>query len=219
MSRIIRNMLTGLAGRGKCLLLQAFGVALAGALTPTFALAAEHATYTYCISHADEPGCSPSSAVAAGNEWLHYGGDQANTRYSALKQINTSNVKNLRVAWIHSLGSLESQESTPLVVGDTMYVTTLHRAEVRLRARRQDRQDEVEARAGDAQRLLRDGVLRPGQPRRRLRQRQDLLRPAGRQAGGARRQHRQGAVDGDGGRLQDRATPSPRRRWSTRTWW
>jgi PQQ-dependent dehydrogenase (methanol/ethanol family) len=66
-----------------------------------------------------------SSAIAqASNEWLHYGGDQANTRYSALSQINTGNVKNLRVAWIHSLGSLESQESTPLVVGDTMYVST-----------------------------------------------------------------------------------------------
>jgi PQQ-dependent dehydrogenase (methanol/ethanol family) len=66
-----------------------------------------------------------SSAMAqAGNEWLHYGGDQSNTRYSSLSQINTGNVKNLRVAWMHSLGSLESQESTPLVVGDTMYVTT-----------------------------------------------------------------------------------------------
>jgi len=66
-----------------------------------------------------------SSAMAqASNEWPHYGGDYANTRYSSLKEINTGNVGNLRVAWIHSLGSLESQESTPLVVGDTMYVTT-----------------------------------------------------------------------------------------------
>jgi PQQ-dependent dehydrogenase (methanol/ethanol family) len=60
----------------------------------------------------------------ASNEWAHYGGDYANTRYSSLNQINTGNVKNLRVAWIHSLGTLESQESSPLIVGDTMYVTT-----------------------------------------------------------------------------------------------
>ena len=33
-------------------------------------------------------------------------------------------MKKLRVAWIHSLGTLESQQSTPLIVGDTMYVTT-----------------------------------------------------------------------------------------------
>jgi len=60
----------------------------------------------------------------AGAEWPHYGGDQWNTRYSTLNEINTGNVSTLKVAWMHSLGSLESQESTPLIVGDTMYVTT-----------------------------------------------------------------------------------------------
>ncbi|HZP88472.1 MAG TPA: PQQ-dependent dehydrogenase, methanol/ethanol family [Burkholderiales bacterium] len=66
-----------------------------------------------------------SAAMAqAGNEWPHYGGDYGNTRYSSLNQINTSNVKNLKVQWMHSLGSLESQQSSPLIVGDTMYVTT-----------------------------------------------------------------------------------------------
>ncbi len=67
---------------------------------------------------------SAAVMAQAANEWLHYGGDQSNTRYSTLSQINTGNVKNLRVLWMHSLGSLESQQSTPLVVGDTMYVTT-----------------------------------------------------------------------------------------------
>lgn len=66
-----------------------------------------------------------SSAVAqSGNEWVTYGGDNANTRYSSLDQINSKNAGKLRVAWIRSLGTLESQESTPLVIGDTMYVTT-----------------------------------------------------------------------------------------------
>ena len=60
----------------------------------------------------------------ASNEWPHYGGDQSNTRYSSLNQINTGNVSTLHVVWMHSLGSLESQESTPLVIGDSMYVTT-----------------------------------------------------------------------------------------------
>jgi len=58
----------------------------------------------------------------AGNEWTKYGGDYANTRYSTLNQINTGNVNKLKVAWIHSLGALETQEATPLIVGDTMYV-------------------------------------------------------------------------------------------------
>lgn len=60
----------------------------------------------------------------ASNEWPHYGGDYANTRYSTLNQINTDNVKNLRVLWMHSLGSLESQQSSPLIIDGTMYVTT-----------------------------------------------------------------------------------------------
>ncbi len=69
-------------------------------------------------------GTASSAMAQAGNEWLHYGGDYANTRYSSLSQINTRNVNKLRVAWMHSLGTLESQQSTPLVVGDTLYVTT-----------------------------------------------------------------------------------------------
>ncbi len=62
--------------------------------------------------------------AGSGKEWNTYGGDQANTRHSTLTQINTKNVHQLKVSWVRSLGSLESQESTPLVIGDTMYVTS-----------------------------------------------------------------------------------------------
>lgn len=65
-----------------------------------------------------------SAHAQSANEWPMYGGDYANTRYSALSQINTKNVGKLRVAWLRSLGTLESQQSTPVVVGDTMYVST-----------------------------------------------------------------------------------------------
>src|SRR6266542_3492959 len=66
-----------------------------------------------------------SSAWAqSGNEWVMYGGDHANTRYSTLDQITTQNVSKLRVAWIRSLGSVESQEATPILVGKTIYVST-----------------------------------------------------------------------------------------------
>ncbi len=67
-----------------------------------------------------------TSAVTAesGKEWTMYGGDYGNTRYSSLNQITSKNVSKLRVAWIRSLGTLESQESSPVIVGDTMYVTT-----------------------------------------------------------------------------------------------
>jgi len=66
----------------------------------------------------------PPARAQSGGEWTTYGGDYANTRYSSLNQITTSNVGRLRVAWLRTLGSLESQEATPIVIGDTMYVST-----------------------------------------------------------------------------------------------
>jgi len=65
-----------------------------------------------------------AARAESGKEWSTYGGDVANTRYSTLDQIKTSNVKNLKVAWAFPLGVLEGQETTPLVVGGTMYVTS-----------------------------------------------------------------------------------------------
>jgi PQQ-dependent dehydrogenase (methanol/ethanol family) len=68
-----------------------------------------------------------SNATAqTGAVWGVYGGDTANTRYSTLNQVNTSNVGRLKVAWALQLGSLRSQESTPILVGDVLYVTSSH---------------------------------------------------------------------------------------------
>ncbi len=47
-----------------------------------------------------------------------------NTRFSPLKQIDANNVKHLGLVYSFQLGSLRSNESSPLVIGDTMYVTT-----------------------------------------------------------------------------------------------
>ena len=64
------------------------------------------------------------AATAQAQNWPVYGGDTGNTRYSASKQINTTNVGKLNVEWALQLGSLRSQESTPILVGDTLYVTS-----------------------------------------------------------------------------------------------
>jgi alcohol dehydrogenase (cytochrome c) len=68
------------------------------------------------------------SAPAAGQttDWPVYGGDTGNTRYSPLQTLTPANVGKLKVAWALQLGSLRSQESTPVVVGDTLYVTSSH---------------------------------------------------------------------------------------------
>jgi len=62
--------------------------------------------------------------ATAGNGWPMYGGGYDNTRYSPLKQINNDNVGRLKLAYSFSLGSLRSNEATPIVIGDTMYVST-----------------------------------------------------------------------------------------------
>ena len=56
------------------------------------------------------------------NNWAKQEGDYANTRYSKLDQINTKNVKDLKVAWTFSTGVLRGHEGSPLVIGNIMYV-------------------------------------------------------------------------------------------------
>jgi len=66
-------------------------------------------------------------------EWPYYGGDAGGMKYSPLKQINSTNVARLQVAWIFHTGDLSDGktypqrsafESTPLVVEGVMYLTT-----------------------------------------------------------------------------------------------
>ena len=58
------------------------------------------------------------------SNWAMQAGNFANHRYSALKQVNAKNVKNLQVAWMFSTGVLRGHEGSPLVIGDTMYLHT-----------------------------------------------------------------------------------------------
>jgi len=68
--------------------------------------------------------CTDTALAQSTTGWPVYGGDSGNTRYSKLDQITTKNVQRLKVAWVLQLGTLEAQESTPLVIGDTLYVTS-----------------------------------------------------------------------------------------------
>ena len=65
-----------------------------------------------------------SRAGGDANNFLHTNGNYAQTRYYPASQINTSNVKNLRPAWIFQTEVTESQETTPIVVNGVMYITT-----------------------------------------------------------------------------------------------
>lgn len=57
-------------------------------------------------------------------DFLLTNGNYAQTRYYPASQINRKNVKNLHVAWIFQTDVKESLETSPIVVGGVMYVTT-----------------------------------------------------------------------------------------------
>ena len=57
-------------------------------------------------------------------DWPQHGHGYDNTRYSPLASINTGNVDKLKLAYSFQLGSLRSNEAAPIVIGDTMYVST-----------------------------------------------------------------------------------------------
>jgi len=56
--------------------------------------------------------------------WVMQGGNYAHWNYSDIKQINAQNAKNLRPEWTFSTGVLRGHESSPLVIGDVMYLVT-----------------------------------------------------------------------------------------------
>jgi len=57
-------------------------------------------------------------------DWLNYGLDYAETRFSRLTEINTANVRELGLAWHYDLNSRRGVEATPLVADGIMYVTS-----------------------------------------------------------------------------------------------
>ena len=79
-------------------------------------------------------------AMADTLAWPSYGRDYTNRRFSRLSQINTGNVKELRQAWKYNTGLPYSFENSPIVVGNTMYISTPLNQVVALDARTGQRQ-------------------------------------------------------------------------------
>ena len=71
---------------------------------------------------------TPLNPAPPGNEWRVYGHDLANTRYSPLDQIAPQTLADLHVAWRWSNEAgqpIENRnESTPIMVGGTLYFTS-----------------------------------------------------------------------------------------------
>jgi alcohol dehydrogenase (cytochrome c) len=68
---------------------------------------------------ADDLRAQPPSA-----NWTSYNGDYTGRRFSALHEITSANVTQLRASWIFHLSNSERLEVTPVVVNGVMYVTS-----------------------------------------------------------------------------------------------
>jgi alcohol dehydrogenase (cytochrome c) len=63
------------------------------------------------------------NAAKEQHNWLTYWGDYSAVRHRALDQINTRNVKDLRVEWMFQTGVPGAFQTVPLVVDGVMYFT------------------------------------------------------------------------------------------------
>ncbi|MEJ7829213.1 MAG: PQQ-binding-like beta-propeller repeat protein [Segetibacter sp.] len=71
------------------------------------------------------------------SDWRNYGGNKAGNRYSSLKEINTDNVKNLKIAWMYDTAEDSAHnilrrnieiQCQPIMVNDVLYgLTPLHK--------------------------------------------------------------------------------------------
>ena len=63
-------------------------------------------------------GCSQQA------DWPLYGREYNNQRFSPLKQIDTSNVAHLKLAWRYHTGRHATFQASPIVINGVMYLTT-----------------------------------------------------------------------------------------------
>jgi quinoprotein glucose dehydrogenase len=76
----------------------------------------------------------PWAAAQTHTTWSAYGGATDSAQYSALKQINRSNVGQLEIAWSYPTGDSNKYFFNPLVVDDVMYVLAHNNSIVALSA-------------------------------------------------------------------------------------
>ena len=97
---------------------------VAGAITALAFAAVIHAQQVAKVDATVLKNAGTPKDTLAGN-WLSYGRTQSETRYSPLKQIDTTNVGRLGLSWSYTLGAGGgNQEGTPLVWNNTLYGIT-----------------------------------------------------------------------------------------------
>jgi glucose dehydrogenase len=82
------------------------------------------------------PSWLPAGVTAAGANWLGAEGDESNSRYSTLKQINSSNVQDLKVVWNAQFNPTDVQfspEGQPTCCPNDMLIQTFIQGVVALK--------------------------------------------------------------------------------------
>ncbi len=78
---------------------------------------------------------SSATAQNASTDWPAIGHDAGSTKYSPLKQITPANVSKLKRAWTYDTGEIGgTDEITPIVIGNVMYVATVSQHLIALNA-------------------------------------------------------------------------------------
>ncbi len=98
--KIVKLMMGAILAAAAC------GAALAASKAPATGVAAKHII------------------AAAPGEWLGYGRDYHEQRFSPLAQVSTATVKHLGLAWHFDFGDRQGLESTPIVHNSVIYVST-----------------------------------------------------------------------------------------------
>ncbi|HEX7815211.1 membrane-bound PQQ-dependent dehydrogenase, glucose/quinate/shikimate family [Dyella sp.] len=134
-SRKLRVPLTGARAAGPALGLIALAVIVVGAVAAMQPRGIHGSVTLDANAQPDQDTSVPN------DDWLFYGRTPKGDRYSPLDQINTGNVKSLKLAWTARTGDTMRPgedvggtdaghefnfEDTPIKVGDTLYVCTGH---------------------------------------------------------------------------------------------
>src|SRR5690349_3830863 len=101
-----------------------FGLRVSIILIAYAIIAPAQVTYNRLVHAIEEP-----------QNWLTYWGDYSAIRHRSLDQINSKNVKDLRLAWMFQTGRTGAQETVPLVIDGIMYATVGDGGAVALDAR------------------------------------------------------------------------------------
>ena len=120
-----------------------------------------------------------SAAPKDDGQWPMAAKNYAATRYSELDQVNGNTVKNLSVAFSFSTGVNRGEEAAPLIVDNTMYIVTAY-PNILYALDLTKPGGAAQMGLSAAPRSIRAGcgMLRRGQPRRRLFQREAVFQHA-----------------------------------------